>query len=684
MSVNRATAKRSSGARRERGPAWHRRSTRAAILDAVRSLVARDGVDRLSLNRVAQEAGFAPATVYAYFVKKADLVTAVVADDMAAFARLIKDEFSPADESEAAAAAEPSQTDASTDQMPQDATPVSEKTIDTELTPVSEERTAIGGADSAIAPLRLVLVEPANSDDAETGAVREFDEAGPSGQPLDPSEPNSSIAHDEPQNASEPVSAPAIGSPLDTTDVMTSLAARISQLESRRVDAWLERRLREFERLLATLEDRTAANERAQATAPIEGGLQDLRQRLDALERQFESASAEQAKSFAEKLETTESRLRQSVADLRTRTLEISSRLDNVERDQDVRALAEEMPAAEHSEIQPVAKENSAKKEPLKIDRTSLVEGCDDSYLVAARRAALAAQSLAQGDSKDEHAVRNRIRTRLFVGLCVGLGVALAGTGLVLKHSIAVEPWAGATANLPAPSTAKISQVAQRQPMATTVMYPTPEADDTKTLLTNGLAYLDSGAEKGDDTRAADLIAKAAMRGEPVAQYWLGTLYEHGRGVAADPGEAIRWYEASALQGNLKAMYKLGVFYAEGWGSQRNYGEAARWFSRAAEMGYINAQFNLAVLYERGLGVPQSLLDAYKWYAIAAAQGDRDSASRVDALSSQISAEDLATARQSVSAFKPEPRQADANDAPIVPQTKNATAVATAPHSKSS
>lgn len=680
MSVNQAAAKK-SGLRRERGPAWHRRSTRAAILDAVRTLVVRDGVDRLSLNRVAQEAGFAPATVYAYFVKKADLVTAVVADDMAAFARFIKDEFSL--EGEATATAEPSQIETVPSRTPDDSISTAETAVESDHIPTSDDRTVIGIGDGPVAPLRLVVIEPepANCDEAGAGAACETDDAS---APSEPSLPEASIAHDEPQNVSEPACAPVVGSPTDTTDALATLAARVAQLESRRVDSWLERRLREFERLLTALEDRTAANEKAQAAAPVESGLQEMRQRLEAMESRFESASAEQAKSFSAEIATVESRLRESVAEIRARALEISGRLEIVERDRELRALAQEMPAAEHFDAQSVIKQVSGDNDLRKVAAAPSVEGSDDSYLVAARRAALAAQSLAQGDSKDEQAARNRNRTRLLIGLCIGLGIVLAGTGMALKHSVASEAAPRVTASRPVTSKTTVRLATLQQSAATAPMYPMPEADDTKTLLTNGLAYLDGGAEKGDDTRAADLIAKAAMRGEPVAQYWLGTLYEHGRGVAADPVEAIRWYEASALQGNLKAMYKLGVFYAEGWGSQRNYGEAARWFSRAAELGFINAQFNLAILYERGLGVPQSLLDAYKWYAIAAAQGDRDSASRVDALSSQMSAEDLATARQSVSAFKPETRQADANETPAIAQVKKATATVSAPHSKSS
>lgn len=129
-------------------------------------------------------------------------------------------------------------------------------------------------------------------------------------------------------------------------------------------------------------------------------------------------------------------------------------------------------------------------------------------------------------------------------------------------------------------------------------------------------------------------------------------LYQKGIGTSADPVQAVHWYEAAALQGNRKAMHDLAVAYAEGFGGVRSATEAVRWFSRAAGLGYVDSQFNLAVLYERGDGVPQSLLDAYKWYAIAAAQGDAEARSRVEALRTQLSSDDLAAAQHAADAFR--------------------------------
>jgi localization factor PodJL len=109
-------------------------------------------------------------------------------------------------------------------------------------------------------------------------------------------------------------------------------------------------------------------------------------------------------------------------------------------------------------------------------------------------------------------------------------------------------------------------------------------------------------------------------------------------------------------------MSNLAVAYAEGDGTAKNPQEAGRWFLKAAQLGLPDAQFDLAILYERGLGVPQNLTDAYRWYVIAAKAGDKESKDRVDALSSQLTAEDRAAAETAAAEFKPLPMNARANE----------------------
>jgi localization factor PodJL len=167
-----------------------------------------------------------------------------------------------------------------------------------------------------------------------------------------------------------------------------------------------------------------------------------------------------------------------------------------------------------------------------------------------------------------------------------------------------------------------------------------------------GLKYLNGEGVAVNEAQAAKWLERAAEAGEPVAQYRLGYLYELGKGVPADPAKATHWYQASAMQGNRKAMHNLAIAYSEGTGIKKDPSESARWFSKAASLGLTDSQFNLAVLYERGQGVPQSLLDAYKWYAIAAAGGDGESKSRIDALSTQLSADDRSAAQHAADSFR--------------------------------
>lgn len=189
-------------------------------------------------------------------------------------------------------------------------------------------------------------------------------------------------------------------------------------------------------------------------------------------------------------------------------------------------------------------------------------------------------------------------------------------------------------------------------------------AGNARAELIVGLRYLDGDGVAMSETDAAKWLERAAQAGLPVAQYRLGTMYERGRGVAIDSAKSVHWYTLAAQAGNRKAMHNLAVAYASGTGVAKNLSEAARWFSKAAALGLSDSQFNLAVLYERGLGVPQSLLDAYKWYAIAAAGGDGESKSRIDALTTQLSADDRAAAQHAADTFRAQPVNPKANVAP--------------------
>jgi hypothetical protein len=187
-------------------------------------------------------------------------------------------------------------------------------------------------------------------------------------------------------------------------------------------------------------------------------------------------------------------------------------------------------------------------------------------------------------------------------------------------------------------------------------------AGDPQALTILGLRALDS-SQPATHSDAPRLLTRAAEKGQPVAQYRLGILYERGFGLERDHVKAADWYGRAAAQGNRKAMHNLACLNTAG--PHRNMAEAARLFAKAALLGLSDSQFNLAVLYERGDGVPRSLQDAYQWYAIAASAGDQQASRRLFVLDTQISAADKSAALSFARSFHALPLNHAANLAPM-------------------
>ena len=314
-----------------------------------------------------------------------------------------------------------------------------------------------------------------------------------------------------------------------------------------------------------------------------------------------------------------------------------------------------------------------------------------DNYLLEARRAAIATQA---GTERQHHVSKHRSkRTRVVAAVLLGPLAILATAAMVLNRNVvtampsisgATEPQLAElvpgpvevppakpepqvvqqTTPAPAPQVATAQPAANPAPAATAPIEKLTElasTGDAKAERDLGLKYLAGNGVQANENEAARWLMRAAYRGEPTAEFWLGTLYARGHGVPEDAFQANHWYEAAAKKGNRRAMHSFAVAYFQGWGVEKNYSEAARWFRSAAELGFVDSQFNLASLYERGAGLPQSLTEAYKWYAIAAKGGDKESATRVGVLATQLSPADLALAQQAAAAFKPTAMDQDAN-----------------------
>lgn len=124
-----------------------------------------------------------------------------------------------------------------------------------------------------------------------------------------------------------------------------------------------------------------------------------------------------------------------------------------------------------------------------------------------------------------------------------------------------------------------------------------------------------------DYARAAQLLLLEAELGRPVAQTYLGYMYQSGLGVP------------------------------------RDYAIAASWFNQAAEQGEPTAQFLLGLLFDKGFGVPQDWVQAEVWLNLAASQASREQRdywARVrDAVARKLTLDQVAEAQQRASEWAP-------------------------------
>lgn len=379
----------------------------------------------------------------------------------------------------------------------------------------------------------------------------------------------------------------------------TSRAELLQQLmdmprpEAPPADPWLERRLRVFERALASLEERAEHRDREyrQAIARLEeklatlGGMQ-LRLEVAAAGRAAQDA-AEDAQGLPLQPELT------PAADVIAQTAPANA--DTI--------VEEPVP----EEPNPLLLAPLEQAPPARLDA---------EFIEAARRAAQAHGRALEGRRRP-----GRIPTLLLVRATLVILLLLACAALTLVYAGSMPPPSG-------------SAVAHRSAPVSPLAQLTVRADngDVRSQLALAQAYLRGEGVEKDFDAAARWAEVAAGGGDPEAQYLFASLNRSGTGVTRDPVAAFAWFSKAADAGHLKAMHSLGIAYAEGLGTARNEEAAASWFAKAAMQGYVDSAFNLAVLYERGRGVEQNPQLALRWYRAAAKAGDSSAAARAQLL----------------------------------------------------
>lgn len=105
--------------------------------------------------------------------------------------------------------------------------------------------------------------------------------------------------------------------------------------------------------------------------------------------------------------------------------------------------------------------------------------------------------------------------------------------------------------------------------------------------------------EAGRYEDAFQLLNPAAKDGDADAQYRIGWMYEHAKGVSRDYEAAADWYFKAAAQDNADAQCALGGLYEFGQGVECSRTKAVACYEKAAAQGHEEAKRNLEALVHR-------------------------------------------------------------------------------------
>ena len=129
-------------------------------------------------------------------------------------------------------------------------------------------------------------------------------------------------------------------------------------------------------------------------------------------------------------------------------------------------------------------------------------------------------------------------------------------------------------------------------------------------------------------------------------------------GVAQDLDAGLRAYDAGdfatalsewmplAGKGDAVAQYNLGLMYDKGNGVPQDYAEAVKLYRLAAKQGHASAQYNLGNKYELGEGVPQDYVRALIWYNFASRSGHADAEKGRDNIAAKLTLADISVAQK--------------------------------------
>ncbi len=173
---------------------------------------------------------------------------------------------------------------------------------------------------------------------------------------------------------------------------------------------------------------------------------------------------------------------------------------------------------------------------------------------------------------------------------------------------------------------------------------PAVSSADADAQLKLGLRYYQSGEvtqDSEDYALAAHCFQMAAAQGLAAAQFNLGLMCYHGRGLPLDFVQAAFWYQLAAEQGHTDAQLNLASMYTNGEGVAQYDAESARLCTLAAQKGNPGAQFNVGLMYANGKGVCKDQVTAYMWLSIAISSGFTQAIDKLDHLALNMTDDEI-------------------------------------------
>ncbi len=160
------------------------------------------------------------------------------------------------------------------------------------------------------------------------------------------------------------------------------------------------------------------------------------------------------------------------------------------------------------------------------------------------------------------------------------------------------------------------------------------KAGSDEGLYSLGFCTINGLGIKANPKAGLKMIRRAAMRAEPNALYYLGTLYETGAcGIIVNKHEALRLFQEASKMGSFEGLVACGNLYF----SSGDTITAINFWKRAAEEAPIlptdglrtalaKITYNLGFFYQYGIGTVRDLYEASLYYLKSIHYGNKNDA----------------------------------------------------------